>query len=99
MVTKKLTHNTPQTPGGCINLYNDSGRLIAGMIGPHEESQELAGEITERYNAPLIILGRSEELHLGAPMWHVIHEGRRTQMRMDEITDLTHAMEFVEDSK
>lgn len=69
---------------------------------PHGEdstrAEALADEIIDRYNAPLIILGRSLVIHVsGKEQYHVIHEGERKLMTMAEITDVTYATEFVDE--
>jgi hypothetical protein len=54
----------------------------------------LSEEIRSRYNAPLIVLGRLEEFRGTSPLWATIYEGEHQKHTLDEITDLTHSLQF-----
>lgn len=99
MTIKELDFHVASSVGQTY-LTDDDGERVAVMEGGvSRAAQDLANEITDRYNAPLIILGRVEELRAVderlRPQWRVILEGQRALMTWAEIEDYTNALPFV----
>lgn len=109
MYRTKTLGFTVHADGLRAEMRDDDLATVGELRGTVPENViALADAIRERYNAPLIILGRVEELRtvpvFGSlttqhPQWRVIHEGERKLMTREEVMDLVFAMEFVEDSK
>lgn len=86
----------------------DADREIVALTfgATQEEANAQAAQIKQWLDAPLLVLGRANELrtiegparHLTeqVPQWHVIHEGERKLLTRAEIDDLVFALEFVE---
>lgn len=97
-VTKNLSYCLANEGNGLalIDDENEAVALLESIVSP-EHQTALADAITDRYNAPLIILGRSEELRPTKEVqWNVLHDGGRKLMTRSEMEDIMYALEFTE---